>query len=134
MAKKFMYMGKELSELTALSLDELKPYLPSRARRLVRRMPVEYKKFVAKVRKRMKALEQGKELKPIRAHLREAVILPEWVGLTFAIHNGKEFKNVVIDERMIGRRLGEFSHTTRNVVHSGPGVGATRGSKYIPLK
>jgi small subunit ribosomal protein S19 len=41
---------------------------------------------------------------------------------------------VLIREEMVGRRLGEFSHTTGRVLHSGPGVGATRGSKFIPLK
>ena len=66
--------------------------------------------------------------------MRDAVILPDWVGLKFGIHNGKEFKTVEIKPEMIGHRLGEFSHTTGRVLHSGPGVGATRGSKFIPLK
>jgi small subunit ribosomal protein S19 len=50
------------------------------------------------------------------------------------VHNGKEFKRVDITADRVGKRLGEFSHSTGRVLHSGPGVGATRGSKFVPLK
>jgi small subunit ribosomal protein S19 len=70
----------------------------------------------------------------IKTHLRDAPILPEWVGLVFGVHNGKEFKRVDITADRVGKRLGEFSHSTGRVLHSGPGVGATRGSKFVPLK
>jgi small subunit ribosomal protein S19 len=75
----------------------------------------------------------GKE-KTVKTHVRDAVILPEWVGVKFGIHNGKEFKIIVILPDMVGYRLGDFAHSTGRVLHSGPGVGATRGSKFIPLK
>src|SRR6266581_586004 len=51
-----------------------------------------------------------------------------------AIHNGKEFVTVEIKPEMIGHYIGEFAMTRRPVVHSGPGVGATRSSKFMPLK
>ena len=89
---------------------------------------MEYKKLIDKVRK------EGGKKKLFRTHVREAVILPEWIGITFAIYNGKEFKNITIDIHKVGKRLGEFSHSTGRVLHSGPGVGATRGSKFVPLK
>ena len=72
--------------------------------------------------------------KLIKTQLREAIILPEWLGLTFGVYNGKEYKRVDITLTKIGRRLGEFSHSVGRVLHSGPGVGATRGSKFVPLK
>jgi small subunit ribosomal protein S19 len=56
------------------------------------------------------------------------------VGKKVAIYNGKEFKEVEIKPEMIGHYLGEFAMTRRSVTHSGPGVGATRSSKFLPLK
>ena len=56
------------------------------------------------------------------------------VGKKVAIHNGKEFKEVEIRAEMIGHFLGEFALTRKIVKHSGPGVGATRSSKFMPLK
>ena len=66
--------------------------------------------------------------------MRAEVVLPNWVGLTFGIYNGKEYKNILMTPDKIGYRLGDFLHTTTRVLHSGPGIGATRGSKFIPLK
>ena len=50
------------------------------------------------------------------------------------IYNGKEFQRVDIKPNMIGHYLGEFALTRGKVKHTGPGVGATRSSKYMPLK
>ncbi|MCX8197167.1 MAG: ribosomal protein S19 family protein [Candidatus Micrarchaeota archaeon] len=128
------YRGKEKEELVSMSIEEFMPLLTSRARRAVKRA-MENRNFI--LRKFMKKVSEIKAKNPskiIRTHLREAVIVPEWLGLTFAVHNGKEWKNVQITIDKIGYRLGDFSHTTGRVIHSGPGVGATRGSKFIPLK
>ncbi|MEM4555017.1 MAG: ribosomal protein S19 family protein [Candidatus Anstonellaceae archaeon] len=128
------YRGKEKEELSSMSLEEFLPLLTSRARRAVKRA-MENRNFI--LRKFMKKVEEIKAKNPskvIRTHIREAVIIPQWLGLTFAVHNGKEWKNVHITIDKIGYRLGDFSHTTGRVIHSGPGVGATRGSKFIPLK
>lgn len=89
------------------------------------------KTLIEKVRKLKKA---NAIKKAIRTHVREAIILPEWVGITFAVYNGKEFKLIPVTFDKVGRRLGDFSHSTTRVLHSGPGVGATRGSKFVPLK
>jgi small subunit ribosomal protein S19 len=54
--------------------------------------------------------------------------------VTFEIHNGKEWKMVEVAPEMIGHYIGEFALTRRTVSHGSAGIGATRGSKYVPLK
>ncbi len=61
-------------------------------------------------RKVLKALETG-DRQPIRTWSRASTILPEYVGLTFMVHNGKTFWKVFVTEDMVGHRLGEFSPT-----------------------
>jgi small subunit ribosomal protein S19 len=126
--KEFTYRGLTFEELSKMSIEELLPLLPARARRTLKRglTPRQYR-LLEKIRK----TEKGK---PIRTHLRDMIILPEFVGHTIAVHNGKEFQPVVIKPEMIGHYLGEFALTRKEVKHSGPGVGATRSSKYLPLK
>ena len=51
----------------------------------------------------------GKQI--IKTWSRRSVILPEFVGKTFAVHNGKAFINVFVTENMVGHRLGEFAAT-----------------------
>ncbi|MGI0067794.1 MAG: ribosomal protein S19 family protein, partial [Thermoplasmata archaeon] len=72
--------------------------------------------------------------KVLRTHCRDALVLPEHIGRRVAIYNGKEFKEVELRPEMIGHYFGEFSLTRRFEKHSGPGVGATRSSKFMPLK
>lgn len=131
MPKKFTFRGYSLEDLQKMSLMEFAKLLPARERRtIVRGLSPQHKKFLERIRK----LKGKKSGKPIRTHLRDMVILPEMVGMKFAIHNGKEFSVVEIAPEMIGHRLGDFSLTRKRVVHSAPGVGATRSSLYIPLK
>ncbi|MCX8163477.1 MAG: ribosomal protein S19 family protein [Candidatus Micrarchaeota archaeon] len=128
------YRGLDAKTLQNLTIEECLPLLKSRARRAVKRalkgVNVQLKKLIQKVEK----YKRLKIQKPIRTHIREAPILPNWIGLKFAVHNGKEFKPVEITIDKIGYRLGDFAYTTGRVIHAGPGIGATRGSKYIPLK
>ena len=49
--------------------------------------------------------------KPIKTWSRRSMIVPEMVGLTFDVHNGKKFISVYVSENMVGHRLGEFSPT-----------------------
>ena len=74
------------------------------------------------------------ETEVVRTHRRDIPIIPQFVGKKVAIYNGKEFKEIEIKPEMIGHYLGEFSQTRKSVKHSGPGVGATRSSKFLPLK
>lgn len=53
----------------------------------------------------------------IRTQQRSATILPQFVGLTFEIHNGKNYKPVKITEDMVGYKLGAFAHSRKKVVH-----------------
>jgi len=135
MARVEMYKGVSAEKLKDISMDEFMKMIDSRSRRTLKRLldgkNIDYDKLVKKVRKHKK---EGKTDKTIKTKVREAVILPEWIGLTFGVYNGKEYKNVKIEWNMVGYRLGDFAHTTSRVLHSGPGVGATRGSKFVPLK
>lgn len=57
--------------------------------------------------------------KPIKTWARASSITPDMVGMTFLVHNGKDFLNVLVDENMIGHRLGEFSPTRKFIRHGG---------------
>jgi len=130
--KKDTWKGTDEENAGAIGYDDFLKKIPSRERRTLLRIKnnPRLKKLVEKVR----LVKKANPKKVIKTHVREAVILPEWLGLTFGVHNGKEFKRVEITLNRIGRRLGDFSHCTTRVLHSGPGVGATRGSKFVPLK
>ena len=133
---RFRYRGKTLEELLEMPLDELVKLLPARQRRsLVRGFTPAQKKLILKIRKMRKkvveALKKGKRPPVIRTHVRDLVILPEMVGYTIAVYNGKEFVPVRIVPEMIGHYLGEFSHTTKIVQHGEPGLKATRSSLHI---
>ncbi len=127
------FKGLTEEQVKNLEYNEFLKLIDSRSRRTLNRLQKNprLKDFMKKVDTLIK---ENKTKKPIKTHIREAIILPNWLGLTFAVHNGKEFKNIEITLNMIGRRLGEFAHSTSRVIHHGPGVGATRGSKFVPLK
>jgi len=55
----------------------------------------------------------------IKTWARSSQIAPEFVGFTFAVHNGKSFEEVYVSEDMVGHRLGEFSPTTKFIKHGG---------------
>jgi len=54
---------------------------------------------------------ENKDRRVIKTWSRRSMILPEMVGLTFAVHNGKKFIPVFVSENMVGHKLGEFSPT-----------------------
>jgi small subunit ribosomal protein S19 len=130
--KKDTWKGIDDEGISSLSMDDFLKKTTSRNRRTMLRL-----KFNPKLKQFIEEVRRIKKVNPkklIKTHMRDAVILPEWVGLSFGVHNGKEFKRVEITLTKVGRRLGDFSHSTGRVLHSGPGVGATRGSKFVPLK
>lgn len=71
--------------------------------------------------------EGGKKM--IKTWSRRSTILPEMVGFTIAVHNGKTFIPVLISENMVGHKLGEFSHTRTFRLHSGDRKGMKAGGK-----
>ncbi|MFB6228227.1 MAG: 30S ribosomal protein S19 [Halobacteriales archaeon] len=128
----FTYRGHTLDELQAMSDEELGELLPARMRRtLDRGLSGEHRKLREEARD---AGEEETANDPIRTHLRDMPILPEFVGLTFSVHTGQSFERVRIEEEMIGHYLGEFQITRTSVEHGQAGIGATRSSKFVPLK
>jgi len=128
----FTYRGHTLDELQSLSLDEVAELLPARQRRTITRgLSVEHEKLLEKARD---AGEEETANDPIRTHLRDMPIVPEFVGLTFSVYNGQEFNRVEVEPEMIGHYLGEFQLTRTSVEHGQAGIGATRSSKFVPLK
>ena len=57
------------------------------------------------------AAVEGKDKRPIRTWSRRSTILPEFIGLTIAVHNGRQHVPVYINENMVGHKLGEFALT-----------------------
>ncbi|NOZ63352.1 MAG: 30S ribosomal protein S19 [Caldiserica bacterium] len=65
----------------------------------------------AKLLKKVNKAKATGDRKPIRTWARASVIIPEFIGHTFLVHNGKNFLSVYISENMVGHRLGEFAPT-----------------------
>ena len=63
------------------------------------------------LRKKVTKALEGNDRRAIRTWSRRSMIVPEFVGLTFAVHNGKEFVPVFVTENMVGHKLGEFAPT-----------------------
>lgn len=134
MPKIFMYRGYTFEQLQSMSMDEFINLLPSRQRRSLHRgLTSEQRTLLEKIRKAKEAIRKGSDM-IVKTHVRDMTILPEMVGLTILVHNGKEFVSVEIKPEMIGHYLGEFAITNRPVKHGTPGIGASRSSMYVPLK
>lgn len=94
--------------------------------------------------KKIEVMNQALDKKVIKTWSRRSQIVPEMVGHTIAVHNGKKFIPVYITENMVGHRLGEFSPTRIFKGHSskvlaekaaapvGPGAPATPGAPAAP--
>ena len=128
----FTYRGHTLDELQDMELDEVAELLPARQRRTITRgLTAQHEKLLETVRD---ADPEETANDPIRTHLRDMVVLPSFVEKTFAVYNGQEFERVRIQPEMIGHYLGEFQLTRTSVEHGQAGIGATRSSKFVPLK
>ncbi|AGK60160.1 SSU ribosomal protein S19P [Archaeoglobus sulfaticallidus PM70-1] len=123
--KDFKYRGYTLDELKKMTLEQFAQLLPARERRKILRGFTEQEE---------KLLRKLKKKDAVRTHCRDMIVLPEMVGKIIMVHNGKDFVRVEVKPEMIGHRLGEFAQTRTFIKHSGPGVGATRSSKFVPLK
>ncbi|MEM2117654.1 MAG: 30S ribosomal protein S19 [Candidatus Bathyarchaeia archaeon] len=134
MPREFTYRGYTLNQLQSMSMDEFINLLPSRQRRSLHRgLRVEQRILLENIRKAKEALRKGGNA-TVKTHVRDMVVLPEIVGVTIHVHNGKEFVPVEIKPEMIGHYLGEFAITNKPVKHGTPGIGASRSSMYVPLK
>ena len=72
-----------------------------------------------KLQKKVDATAESKKKQVIKTWSRRSTISPQFVGLTFAVHNGNKFIPVYISENMVGHKLGEFSPTRTFRSHSG---------------
>ena len=124
--EEFTYRGHRIEDLQKMGAVELIPVMPSRVRRKIKRgLTKSEENFLMQVRK-------GKG--SVKTHLRDMVIMPEMIGRTFEVYNGKEFLKVEVQPEAVFHYLGEFALTRRKVTHGSAGIGATRSSKYVPLK
>ncbi|MCL4400982.1 MAG: 30S ribosomal protein S19 [Candidatus Parvarchaeota archaeon] len=125
----YLFRGKTIEQLKAMPKEELVKLVNADARRVFKRgFSPEEKTLLEKIEKKMK------NKKTIKTHVREMLILPNFVGLTINIHNGKEFVPVEIKPNMVFHRLGEYALTTKQVKHGSPGLRATRSSGFVPIK
>lgn len=79
--------------------------------------------------KRVRIAEETRSRKIIKTWSRRSTILPEFVGMTFAVHNGKKFLPVFVTEDMVGNKLGEFSPTRTFYSHAGDKKSRLKGKK-----
>ena len=95
-------------------------------------MPRSVKKgpFVdAHLLKKVEAAQNSNSKKPIKTWSRRSMVVPDMVGLTIAVHNGKDHISVFITENMVGHKLGEFAPTRTFRVHSGERKAQKEGGK-----
>ena len=71
--------------------------------------------------KKVETVQKTNDKRPIKTWSRRSTILPDFVGLTIAVHNGKQHVPVYVTENMVGHKLGEFSHTRIFKGHSKAG-------------
>ena len=122
----YTFRGKTIEQLKSLSIEEFAELLPARERRTIKRGFTEGRKQV------IQSLMDGKD--NVRTHYRDIIIFPGMVGKHIEVYNGKSFVAVEIQPEMVGHSFGEFAPTRSRVSHGSAGVGATRSSKFVPLK
>lgn len=69
--------------------------------------------------KKVEAMRETGKNQPIKTWSRRSTILPQFIGMTFAVHNGKKFIPVLVTDNMIGHKLGEFAPTRTFTGHAG---------------
>jgi small subunit ribosomal protein S19 len=123
--KEFTYRGRTTEDLMRMSIKEFAALVPSTERRaLLRGMTDVEKSLLRKLVKRNN----------VKTQAREMVIVPQMVGKTILLHNGKEYSPIAINEEMLGFRLGEFLMTRKPIKHSAPGIGSTASTKSVSVK
>ena len=83
-----------------------------------------------KLYRKVELLNQQNRHDPVKTWARTCTIVPEFVGHTFQVHNGKVFNNVFVTEDMVGHKLGEFSITRVFRGHTA-GTKAQRASGHV---
>ena len=124
--KAFTYQGMTLEELMKLSVQEFAELVPARQRRSLRRGLTEPQKVLLKHIRSKKA--------SVKTHARDMFIIPEMVGITIRIYQGKDFVPIAITEEMVGHFLGEYAMTRKSLKHNAPGIGATKSSSSLSVR
>lgn len=78
--------------------------------------------------KKVEKAQAERSKKPIKTWSRRSTITPEFVGLTIAVHNGRQHVPIIITENMVGHKLGEFAATRTFKGHSGDRKASAEGS------
>lgn len=126
MPSEFKFYGKSKEELKLISLNDFFNLIPSRQRRSLKRgLNDEQKKLLENIKT---------SVKPVKTHMRNMIIVPEMLDKRISVYNGKSFVEIMVDEEMLGRYLGEFVQTRNRVAHSAPGVGATKSSSAVSVR
>lgn len=123
-----------MKELHNMSMDEFIRLLPSRQRRSLQRGLTREQRILLESIRKVKRSKTEEDQSIVKSHARNTIILPEMVGFTVLLHNGKEFTPIEITPEMIGHYLGEFSVTNKPIRHGSPGIGSSRSSMYVPLR
>ncbi len=133
-SREFTYRGVAVNQLLEMPMDDFIKLLPSRQRRSLKRgLSPTQRILLEKIRRIRRQSAEGKPSN-IKTYSRNMIVLPEMIGLTIQVYNGKEFTPVEVAPEMLGHYLGEYSYTCKKVTHGAPGLKATRSSMYIPLK
>jgi small subunit ribosomal protein S19 len=124
--EEYTYRGFTIGELVQMAPSDQVKIMPARVRRkFLRGLTRDEEDLLSRVR-------SGDP--KIRTHLRSMIVMPEMIGKAIEIYNGKEFMRVDIQPEAVYHYLGEFALTRHKVAHGAAGIGATRSSKYVPLK
>ena len=82
--------------------------------------------------KKVEAAQQSGDRKLIRTWSRRSTVSPEFVGMSLAVHNGRKFITVFVNENMVGHKLGEFAPTRTFTGHAADRKGASMAPKANP--
>jgi small subunit ribosomal protein S19 len=78
--------------------------------------------------KKVEAAQQSGDRKLVRTWSRRSTISPDFVGMSLAVHNGRKFITVFVNENMVGHKLGEFAPTRTFMGHAGDRKGGSGGA------
>merc|ERR1719345_441106 len=129
--RKYTYRGVDLENLVVMPMPELIELVHARARRRFKHgLPRKYWSLLKRLRNAKKACDTAAGEKPvcIKTHLRKMI------GSVVGVYNGKTFNQVEIKADMVGHYLAEFSMSYKPVKHGTAGIGATKSSRFVPLK
>jgi small subunit ribosomal protein S19 len=129
MAKKeFTFKGKNIEELKAMKIEEFAMLCNSRTKRSLK------KGFDTHILKKIIKAKGNPKAKPVRTHNRDLIIIPELIGVRFAVYRGNTFELLDITEQMLGHYIGEFVFTRKKLQHGKAGIGATKSSTAITAR